>query len=125
MARHDRRPKRKRRTREHIDADLAVNYVERLILECGYSVERVTADYGTDLVMFTYDEAGEIENLDVRLQVRARRRLTVLADNETISVPVEVQHLNHWLREVSPFILVICNGETRDEAYWVYTQRLF
>lgn len=121
-----RKPRRKRRTREHIAADLAVNHVERLILNCGFSVERVIEDYGTDLVMYTYSDAGEIENLDVRLQVRARSGLTVLADNETISIPVDVQHLNHWLDEVSPFILVVYDMDvTDDTAYWLYVQRLF
>jgi len=53
---------KKKRPREHIIADLSVNHVERYVLLCGYSVERVEYDYGFDLVIFTYDANGEIEN---------------------------------------------------------------
>jgi hypothetical protein len=35
---------RKRRTREHVIADLSVNYVERFILEEGHTVQRVGSD---------------------------------------------------------------------------------
>jgi hypothetical protein len=37
---------RKRRTREHVIADLSVNHVERMVLRCGWTVERVRRDYG-------------------------------------------------------------------------------
>jgi hypothetical protein len=40
---------RKRRTREHIIADLSVNHVERLILRCGWVARRMNPDYGIDL----------------------------------------------------------------------------
>jgi hypothetical protein len=33
-------PRKKRRTREHVIADLSANHVERHALLCGYSVER-------------------------------------------------------------------------------------
>ncbi len=52
---------RKRRTREHVIADLSVNYVERQVLLCGFTVERRWHDYGFDLFMNTYDPNGEIE----------------------------------------------------------------
>src|SRR5436309_2496106 len=45
---------RKRRTREHIIADLSVNHVERQALLCGHVVERRVFDYGIDLEMFTF-----------------------------------------------------------------------
>jgi hypothetical protein len=50
---------RKRRTREHVIADLSVNFVERQVLLCGYTVERVWHDYGYDLFLFTYNARGE------------------------------------------------------------------
>ncbi len=54
--------RKKRRTREHVIADLSANHVERHALLCGFSVERVTHDYGIDLWIATYNRAGEIEN---------------------------------------------------------------
>ena len=52
---------RKRRTREHVIADLSVNFVERQVLQCGHTLERVFHDYGIDLVMHSYNDKGEIE----------------------------------------------------------------
>src|SRR5438309_953040 len=49
---------RKRRTREHVIADLSVNHVERFVLRCGWTVQRTTHDYGIDLSMETYNAAG-------------------------------------------------------------------
>ncbi len=46
---------RKRRTREHIIADLSVNHVERHVLLAGHVVERFTYDYGIDLEVITFN----------------------------------------------------------------------
>ena len=39
---------RKRRTREHVIADLSVNHLERVVLRAGHTVERFRHDYGFD-----------------------------------------------------------------------------
>jgi hypothetical protein len=53
--------KGKTRTCEHVLADLSINYVERQVLQCGFSIDRVQHDYGYDLTMATYNHAGEVE----------------------------------------------------------------
>lgn len=65
------RPVRKRRTREHIIADLSANHVERHVLLCGYSVERVVHDYGIDFLLYTYGAAGDIEAETIKIQLKA------------------------------------------------------
>ncbi len=62
MARKRQPDERKLRTREHIIADLSVNYLERHILLRGFAVNRMYTDYGVDLMMLTYTDQGEIEN---------------------------------------------------------------
>ena len=66
------------RTREHVLADLSVNYVERQILLCGFAVNRMHTDYGIDLLMLTYRAAGEVENGHVLFQVKATDSLQLL-----------------------------------------------
>ena len=44
---------RKMRTRGHVLADLSINHVERQVLRCGFSADRVQHDYGYDLTMAT------------------------------------------------------------------------
>src|SRR5437660_1542756 len=43
---HLRMHMRKRRTREHVIADLSINHVERCVLRCGWTAERTRYDYG-------------------------------------------------------------------------------
>ena len=59
------------RTRQHVLADLSINYLERQILLCGYAVNRLHTDYGIDMLMLTYSPVGEVENGHVLFQVKA------------------------------------------------------
>jgi len=115
---------RKRRTREHIIADLSVNHVEARVLRCGYSVERIEHDYGTDLAIFTHDEQGELESGFILVQLKATNSLRVLADGKTISFPVSRADLAHWLSELMPYILIVYHAPP-DVAYWLYIQEAF
>lgn len=70
--------RRRRRTREHVIADLSVNHVERFILRCGWVPRRMNPDYGIDLYMETYNDQGEIENEGVWFQIKATDKLVVI-----------------------------------------------
>ncbi len=115
---------KKRRPREHIIADISVNYVERLIFLCGYSVERVEYDYGYDLIIFTYDSSGEIENGQIYVQLKATDSLRVIEDKETISFSLFRSDLELWLLEPMPCILIVYSAKM-DKAYWLYLQAYF
>ena len=115
---------RKRRTRGHVIADLSANYVEKQTLLCGYSVERMVHDYGVDLQLYTYSDAGEVENDTVKIQLKATENLPLLSDGQTISMPVERADLDFWLGEWSPVILIVYDAQ-EDTAYWVHLQAYF
>lgn len=117
-------PRRKKRTREHVIADLGVNHVERAILRCGFSVERVSHDYGVDLYMFTYDEEGEAENGLVFLQLKATDHLKLRADGAAVLFRVERADLDRWLAEPLPVVLVVYDARA-DRAYALYVQAHF
>ena len=59
---------RKQRTRQHVIADLSVHHVERFILEEGHTAQRLSSDYGYDLLRseimkrtdVTYGRLGEV-----------------------------------------------------------------
>jgi hypothetical protein len=70
-----------------------VNFAERQILLAGFSVERVVHDYGYDLLMFTYDEGGEVEAGHVLIQVRATDKLRRRARTKEVLVRIERTHL--------------------------------
>ncbi len=74
MAKHIDVP-RKRRTREHVIADLSVHHVEGFILEAGHTMQRLERDYGYDLLVFSFDEKGFSEPGMVSLQIKAAESL--------------------------------------------------
>lgn len=115
---------RKKRPREHIIADLSVNYVERYVLLCGYSVERIEYDYGYDLVIFTYNAGGEIENGQIYVQLKATDSLSILADQKTITFTITRSDLELWLVEPMPCILIVYDAKN-SQAYWLYIQAYF
>jgi hypothetical protein len=115
---------RKLRTREHVIADLGVNHLERYILLCGHTPQRMTHDYGYDLFMTTYDRDGEAQEGWVYFQVNATNRLPLLRDGETFSWTVSRRDLRLWLNENYPVILVIYHVP-RDRAYWLDVQEYF
>src|SRR3954453_21112529 len=119
-----RNPKKKRRTREHVIADLSVNHVERHALLCGNSVERIDHDYGIDLLISTYDREGELENGEIRLQVKATDHPKRLSGGQSIAVRIDVKDFRHWLLEPMPVILVIYDTGA-DVAHWLYVQAYF
>ncbi len=112
---------RKRRTREHVIADLSVNHVERFVLRCGWTVQRLNPDYGIDLVMQTFDSDGELENGEVKFQLRATDRLPILARRRVIPVRLEWRDLLFWLNEILPVVLVIYDA-AGDRAWWIHLQ---
>ena len=115
---------RKRRTREHVIADLSVNHVERFVLRCGWTVERTRHDYGIDLDMTTYSASGEVEDGKIMFQLKATDHLKRSADGTVIPVRLEWRDLLFWVNEPAPVILIIY-GAQEDKSYWLYVQEYF
>jgi hypothetical protein len=113
---------RKRRTREHVIADLSAHHVERFILEEGHTVQRLGSDYGYDLIMWTFDERSYAEPGAVYFQLKARE---VLDESGTDYVyDLDVRDYNLWKIEESLVILVLFDA-TRRRAYWLPVQQYF
>jgi len=102
---------RKRRTREHVIADLSMNSVERQVLLCGHTTERVFHDYGYDLLLTTYDGNGEPESGEVHLQIKATDALSVLRNGQTISWRLGRSDLARWLHDPAPVILLVYDAQ--------------
>jgi hypothetical protein len=114
-------PRKKRRTREHVIADLSANYVERQALLCGYSVERRVHDYGIDLTLLTYDPEGNVENGQILVQWKATDHLKLVARGQLVACRIERADLRAWLHEPMPVMLVVYDARA-DVAYWLYVQ---
>jgi hypothetical protein len=119
-----RRTEGKRRTREHVLADLSANYVEKQALRCGYTAERVRLDYGIDLVVQTFNRRGEVESSRILFQLKATDRPTTLASTNAVACRIEQANLAHWLEEPFPVVLVLYDARS-DAGYWLYVQHHF
>lgn len=115
---------RKRRTREHVIADLAVNHVERQVLLCGYTAERIAYDYGYDLSVYTFGADGEAESGEIRVQVKATDDLATLRDGMSIPWRVDRSDVALWIDDNAPVILIVYDARA-ELAYWLYVQRYF
>jgi hypothetical protein len=112
----------KLRVRQHIIADLSANYVERLALYNGYSVEVFEKDYGYDLNIYTYNSKGEFENGNIFIQLKATDKIKIVNNNSDVAFSMRKQDLWTWYDEVFPVIIVIYDA-IKEEAYWVFLQR--
>src|SRR5471032_2226435 len=108
-------PPIKRRTREHIIADLSINHVEKQVLLAGHTVERKLHDYGIDLVLYTYSEQGEPEAGQLFIQVKATDSLTTVRNGKFVACRIERAHLRTWLIDAQPIVLIVYDA-TNDKA---------
>lgn len=116
--------RRKRRTRQHVIADLGVNHVERQALLCGFSVERMRSDYGIDLAVFTYDQDGRAENGCLLLQVKATEHAKWIQRGTLLPFRVDGRDLARWLAELLPVALIVFDV-VANRAYSLYLQQYF
>jgi uncharacterized protein DUF4365 len=113
---------RKRRTRQHVIADLSVHHVEGFILDEGHTAQHELHDYGYDLVMRTYDVDGYVEPDIVLFQVKASERLEFMSG--FCSYDVQVRDYNLWIAEKMPVILTLYDASRR-QAFWLDFKRFF
>lgn len=124
MAKKKAPTQRKKRTREHVIADLSINFVEKQALLCSFSVQEVMRDYGLDLLIFTYNSDGEAEEGHILVQVKATDDLNLTTDEQKVLFRIERADLIRWLAEPMPVILVVYDAKN-DRAWWLYIQQYF
>src|SRR5262245_19860815 len=105
-------------------ADLGINHTERQVLLGKGTAEYIPHDYGIDLVVFTFDERGEQEPGQIRVQVKATERIRWLADGQAFAFRVSRADIRTWLRERDPVILAVYDA-TANRAWWVHVQGYF
>src|SRR6476661_7796379 len=113
---------RKRRTRQHVIADLSVHHVEGFILEEGHTTQRLGSDYGYDLLVKTFDEQGFIEPGTVYFQFKAMEKLKKIGSSYIFDL--DIRDYNLWMWEEEPVILILFDA-TEHRAFWLPVRRYF
>lgn len=114
-------PERKVRTQEHVIADLSYNFLERKVLERGHWLDAPRNDYGIDATMFHHNERGEVENGEVRFQLKATSKLKASKARNWISQRVSTRDLRYWYFELFPVVIVLYEAD-RNRAFWLHIQ---
>jgi hypothetical protein len=110
---------RKLRTREHVLADLGVNYVEKQALLCSFSAQQVQPDYGIDMMVQTFNRYGEVETGWLLFQVKATDRIKIVDGGQALWCRLQRAHLRHWLRESHPvYLLCMMHVPTLPTGSW-------
>lgn len=111
---------RKRRTRQHVIEEMGVNFLERQVLRRAHQLQRPSLrEYGWDAAMFHFSPDEQIENGEVRFQVKATDNLNIAGD--TIRCRVETADLHYWYWDEFPFVLVVYDAQ-RHRAFWLDVQ---
>lgn len=113
---------RKRRTRGHVIADLALVHVQYFLVNAGFTSEVVTRDYGYDLSVVTFDRDGLIEPGVILVQLKAAETLSRQADGRHFVFDLDVRDYHLWRKEPNPVFLILYEASAR-RAYWLYFQR--
>lgn len=106
---------RKRRTREHVLADMSFNHLESLALQLGWALERRTVDYGVDARMLVFDEEGRLEPGFVEFQLKATDRLERYSrsNGSEFAFSVGLGDLQVWAEEPHPVVFALYDGQAQ------------
>ena len=98
--------------------------MEKFFIDKGHTVGRPTDDYGTDLLVNTFDEDGYAENGEIRIQLKASDSFDYSNDGKYLSFKTETKHYHSWVKEPMPLFLVLYDAK-KTKAYWLYVQAHF
>ncbi len=111
----------KRRTREHIIADLSGNHAEKAFLLAGYISNRVFADYGYDMIINTFDDTGHLEPGAILVQMKASDAPEYSQAGDFVTVRVDERDDATWRKEKLPVVLVLYDAG-KDDAFYIHYQ---
>lgn len=113
---------RKRRTRQHVIEEMGVNFLERQVLRRGHQLQRPSLrEYGCDATMFHFTEYGEIEDGEVRFQVKATDILEIVDNARSVICRVDAAHVQYWYWQPSPFVVVQYHA-AKERGFWLHLQ---
>ncbi len=114
----------KKRTRGQVIADQSHNYVEKFFIDKGHTVDYIT-DYGTDVVVNTFDKDGYAEGGDIRLQLKASDNLRYSKNGQYIAFSkLTPDDYDYWMKQKYPVFLVLYDAK-KVKAYYLFVQAYF
>ncbi|HUS44984.1 MAG TPA: DUF4365 domain-containing protein [Phycisphaerae bacterium] len=117
----------KRITQQQITGQQGVAFVERVVLEMGFTWHPTNAglEGGIDGFIEIRDpETGDLTNNIIQVQVKATERLWISETRDEFTYLCNDRDIDYWMRANTPVALVAVRPKG-DEAYWVNVRQLF
>lgn len=115
---------RKTRVRKHVIADMSLHHLAYIVVSCTFTVEAIRSDYGYDLSVFTFDNAGQYESGNMFVQLKATDKIKVDPKAHAIKFRIDKRDIMTWENEPFPVYLVVFDA-TRGKSHAIYLQRYF
>jgi len=115
---------RKTRVRKHVIADMSLYYLAYIIASCTFTIEPTRADYGYDLTIYTFDDAGQYENGNMFIQLKATDKPKIDPNKGEVIFRISRRDISTWESEPFPAYLVVFDA-AQGKAYAIYLQRYF
>lgn len=115
---------RKTRVRKHVIADMSLYYLAYIIASCTFTIEPTRADYGYDPTIYTFDDAGQYQNGNVFVQLKATDKPKVDPNTGEVIFRISGRDIMTWESEPFPAYLFAFDA-ARGKAYAIYLQRYF
>lgn len=112
---------RKRRTREHIIADMSLHHLAYLVVKAGFTFESTRTDYGYDGTIVTFSPNGEVDNGIIYVQLKATDSIRIHGSSPSVLFRISKKDLDLWGSEPFPVYLVLFDAQM-EIAYWLYLQ---
>lgn len=94
-----------------------------MVLNSGHLLRRPSRDYGVDVTMFHFSQSGELENGEVRFQLKATDNLRLVSNEQFATVRIKTGDIQYWSMELYPFILILYDA-VEMRAFWIGIQDL-
>jgi hypothetical protein len=118
------RGQRKRRVREHVIADMSVNFLERQVLRRSHQLLRIPQpEYGLDAMMLHFADTGEIENGVVFFQAKATDSPDLIDHGKSVAAVVETAHLHYWYWVSHHPVILVLYDAAKHRGFWLDVQR--
>ena len=95
------------RTEEHEIAEVALTAIQAVIATAGFAVERITNDYGEDLLVQTSYE-GQMDASRLWVQAKGTRSIGSYARaGRRFALSIDRSHLTRWARSADPVVIAL------------------
>jgi hypothetical protein len=108
-----------------VSGDIAEHQVAMFFLERGWTAQKVTPDYGEDLMVRIFDRDGQSTPYIFFVQVKGKQEHRVTQERNQYDFLIEKPHYDSWMTFWQPMFLVVWDHKKKTGRWdWVQTPKV-